>query len=150
MLKIDTLIELLKSLEVHVAKIEELRPDSLEVWKTDLENYWAILHGLQIAIQHVIDISNHIFAGQNLASPADFKETLLELGRNKVIPISFAEKISGMAGLRNIIVHRYLGVDPEKVFNLIQNDLDDFKAFSNYIYDYFRREGHLPASRPSA
>ena len=143
MIKSDAVIESLKSLSVYVAKLEELRPASLEVWKTDLENYWAVLHGLQIAVQHVIDIGNHILSGQNLAAPTDYKETLLELGRNKVIPMPFAEKISGMAGLRNVIVHRYLGVDPEKVFNAVHNDLDDFKIFSDYIYDYLKREGHL-------
>ncbi len=149
MIKIDLVLESLNSLTAHVAKLEQIRPVSLETWKTDIENYWAVLHGLQIAIQHVIDIGNHILAGQNLAAPADYKDALLELGRNRVIPTEFAEKISGMAGMRNIIAHRYLGVDPQKVFSAIHDDLDDFKVFVDHIYDYLNREGFLPDERQS-
>ena len=146
MLKIDVVLELLHALNLYVAKLEELRPDSLEMWKTDLENYWAILHGLQVAIQLVVDISNHILSAGSLAAPADYKAALLELGRNRILPTEFADKISGMAGMRNIIVHRYLGIDPQKVFMVVHDDLDDFKTFADYIYDYLRREGYLPSS----
>ncbi len=145
MLKVDILLELLRSLDAHVNTLEKLRPASMEVWKEDIENYWAVLHGLQLAIQHVIDISAHILAGQNLSSPADYREALSELGRHKIIPVTFAEKIEGMAGLRNILVHRYLGVDPQKVFKAVDSDLDDFRTFIAYIEGYLRREGHLPS-----
>ena len=115
----------------------------MERWKTDIENYWAITHGLQLAIQVLIDASNHILSGANLAAPPDYKEALLEMGRNRVLPMAFAEKISGMAGMRNIIIHRYLGVDPQKVFEAVHNDLDDFNVFAEHIYDYLRREGYV-------
>ena len=145
MLKLKIILGLLNSLEVYIAKLESIKPTSIDDWKVDFENYWAVSHGLQIAVQHVTDISAHILAAQNLAAPSDYKEALLELGRNKIVPTDFAEKISGMAGFRNIVVHQYLGVDPQKVFDIIQNDLPDFGAFAGYIYDYLRREGHLPS-----
>ena len=144
MLKVRVILNLLNSLEYYVARLETLVPDSLASWDTDFTDYWAALHGLQVAVQHIVDIGAHILVSQNLAAPADYRETLLELGRNGIIPLSFAEEISPMAGFRNVIVHQYLGVDPVKVLDVMQNHLDDFRKFSEYIVEYLQREGFLP------
>ncbi|MBM3238699.1 DUF86 domain-containing protein [Candidatus Poribacteria bacterium] len=58
------------------------------------------------------------------------------LGRHGVIPEGFAQKISGMAGFRNIIVHRYFKVDAELVYQNLREGVDDFEQFSQYITDY--------------
>ncbi len=143
MIDSEVVLSMLSALRVYVGKIEKMRPASIAAWKDDEENYWAVLHLLQLVIQLVIDLSNHILSGDNLAAPEDYKTSLLELGRNKVVPSDFADKISGMAGMRNIIIHRYVGVDPEKVFNAVHNDLDDFRKFADYIYDYLNSKGYL-------
>jgi len=143
MLKVHVILNLLSSLEHYLAHLETLTPDSLDTWSTDFTGYWAALHGLQMAVQHIVDIGAHILVAQNLATPADYRETLLELGRNGIIPLSFAERISPMAGFRNVIVHQYLGVDPAKVLDIMQNHLDDFRKFSEYIIEYLQREGFL-------
>lgn len=143
MLKIEVVIELLHSLEEYTDQLEKLRPIEATAWETNVENYWAILHGLQIAIQHVIDIGGHILAGEGLASPSDQKAVLSELGRHRILPTDFAEKIIGMAGFRNLIVHRYGGLDPDKVFAVLTSDLDDFRRFSEFVYTYLRRRGYL-------
>ena len=136
----------MRSLASYVAKLKLLQPTSADFWDEDFANYWAVLHGLQLAAQHVIDIANHILAAQSLAAPSDYKEAIVELGRNHILPMDFATQISEMAGFRNVVVHRYLTVDPLRVLNILQNHLDDFNVFSEHIYDYLRREGHLPQS----
>lgn len=143
MLKTEIVIELLHSLEAYTDQLEKLRPAGAAVWEADVENYWAVLHGLQIGIQHVIDIGSHILSGEELASPSDQKAVLIELGRHGIIPPAFSEKISGMAGFRNLLVHRYLGLDPGKVFVILDSELDDFRRFSEYVYLYLRGRGYL-------
>ena len=39
-----------------------------------------------------------------------------------------------MAGLRNILVHEYVSVDIDRLYNLL-NNLDDFKNFVDRIKD---------------
>ena len=55
----------------------------------------------------------------------------------KIIPKEFAEKIKGMPGFRNRIIHDYLPneFDAEKLFENLQN-LNDFKKFSKYILEW--------------
>ena len=48
-----------------------------------------------------------------------------------------------MASFRNIVVQRYLSIDPEKVADILHNQLGEFDEFSVYIYDYLRREGYI-------
>jgi hypothetical protein len=52
MIKASVVIGLLKSLETYVTRLESLKPASLNEWNQDFTNYWAALHGLQVAVQH--------------------------------------------------------------------------------------------------
>jgi uncharacterized protein YutE (UPF0331/DUF86 family) len=73
----------------------------------------------------------------------DYKGAVLSLGRHDVLPAEFAEKISGLAGFRNVLVHEYLTVDPLRIQEALQEGLDDLKAFIVYITDFLRQEGYL-------
>lgn len=72
----------------------------------------------------------------NLERPNDSKEILLALGRHGIIPVELAERIQGMAGFRNILVHRYFKVDPVKVYQHLQQDLGDFAVFARHVRDW--------------
>jgi len=142
-IKVEIILGLLESLGKYARQLKEMRPATLRELADDTLRYWAVLHGLQIAVQHLVDIGEHILTSQNLAVPETYKEIIIEMGRNKIIPYEFAERIKGMAGLRNVIVHRYLSVDPDLIWYILTHHLDDFNTFSVYIYDYFEREGLL-------
>ena len=43
-----------------------------------------------------------------------------------------------MAGFRNILVHQYLEIDHRLVYDALQNRLDDFRAFANYVVLFMR------------
>lgn len=63
-----------------------------------------------------------------------YKDVMLWLGKKKIVPEKFAQRLSKMAGLRNILVHEYLTVDIRRVWNVLRKNLTDFKKFSEYIY----------------
>lgn len=44
-----------------------------------------------------------------------------------------AERIQGMAGFRNLIVHRYFHVDAERVVDHLQQHLGDFAEFARHV-----------------
>jgi len=93
-----------------------------------------------------MDISNHLLAGLRRQVPDDGREAIRQLGRGTgVLPYEFAERIAPMSGLRNVIVHEYLTVDPLIVHQALLRGLDDFDEFAQHVYDYLRREGLLPS-----
>src|SRR6059036_3499823 len=53
---------------------------------------------LQLAIQALLDISNHIVADMNLNLPADSKELFGLLAKHKIVSARLAKKLAPMAG----------------------------------------------------
>lgn len=84
---------------------------------------------LQLAIQGVLDISNHVLADSDSRLPRDNKELFDLLAARKILPVRLARKLVSMAGFRNILVHEYLEIDRRRVFRILKDDLDDFERF---------------------
>lgn len=84
---------------------------------------------LQLAIQALLDISNHVVADMNLNLPADNKELFDVLAKQKVLPRRLCERLTPMAGFRNILVHEYLEIDRHRVYRVLKEDLGDFEKF---------------------
>jgi len=107
--------------------------------KADLENdidrMWAIERGLQLSIQIILDLGNHILSDEGV--PVDnYADIFDELARLNIIPEDYAAKIKGMAGFRNVLVHEYADIDLDIIVNVLNNSLDDFKEFAKYIKNY--------------
>ncbi|MBN2318274.1 MAG: DUF86 domain-containing protein [Acidobacteria bacterium] len=84
---------------------------------------------LQLAIQSVLDISNHIVADMKLSLPADNRELFELLAKHKIVPAALSKKMIAMAGFRNILVHEYLEIDRKRVYRTLKKDLGDFEKF---------------------
>ena len=100
---------------------------------------WIIQYGLQLSIQLVLDIGNHILA--DAGNPAqDYSRIFEKLAQIDVIPEDFAESIKSMAGLRNILVHEYTEVDMERLADVLNNRLGDFSKFAAYVMSYLENK----------
>jgi uncharacterized protein YutE (UPF0331/DUF86 family) len=84
---------------------------------------------LQLAIQSVLDISNHVVADLGLGLPADSKELFVLLAKRKIVSTRLAKKLTSMAGFRNLLVHEYLEIDRHRVYQVLRDDLGDFEKF---------------------
>ena len=84
---------------------------------------------LQLAVQAVLDISNHIVADMDSRLPADNRELFDMLAARKVLPVRLASRLASMAGFRNILVHEYLEIDRHRVYAALGKDLADFDRF---------------------
>lgn len=126
----------LGELETYILTLERLRSYSLKELLEDRAKAWSVEHGLQIAVQTVIDTGNNILAALGEHEIEDYVDVIDKLGEQDVIPKAFSQAIRGMAGFRNILVHEYAAVDLEKVYHVLQNQLDDFRQFAKYIDAY--------------
>ena len=93
-----------------------------------------LIHGnaeryLQLAIQGVLDISNHVVADMGLSLPTDNKEMFDLLAKRRIVSSRLAKKLVSMAGFRNILVHEYLEIDRRRVYQVLTNELQDFDRF---------------------
>lgn len=130
----------LGELERYLAELRKLQVYSADDLAGDMIKAWAVAHGLQLAIQAVLDIGNHLLAEQGFQA-TDYTDVIDKLGEAGILPSGFARKIRGMAGLRNIIVHEYTKVDVKKLHRFLRDELDDFAVFAGYVTEYLQALG---------
>jgi uncharacterized protein YutE (UPF0331/DUF86 family) len=97
----------------------------------DLRN--MVLHALLVSIQAAIDIANHLISERGLRKPANYREAFKILGEAGLISNDLAEKLSDLAGFRNVLVHIYWGLDMETVYDILQNDREPLRIFRDEI-----------------
>ena len=88
---------------------------------------------VQVAIQSVMDICNHVVADMKLEVPDEDKHAFQILALHKVIPQSLAKTLGAMAGVRNVLVHEYLEVDHGRLYSIMSRNLADFEKFIKII-----------------
>ena len=129
----------LQNMEEALANLGRYRDLSLEEFERDLSLIWIAEKGLQILIQNLLDIGAHLLASEIKNDWDDYGEIILKLGQHGIIPRDFSEKIQGMAGLRNILIHEYLRVDVSKIYDLLKKRMGDFTEFMSYVQSYLDR-----------
>ena len=82
---------------------------------------------LQVAIQAVLDICNHIVADLGLEAPLEYRQTPEILPKQKLLPVRLSKRMAAMIGLRNILVHDYLGINLQRVWEIVEEDLPMLK-----------------------
>jgi uncharacterized protein YutE (UPF0331/DUF86 family) len=88
----------------------------------------SLERALHVAAEAIFDIGHHLLAGRGLNVPGAYREVLPALARAGIIHPTIVERLDGLAGLRNILVHDYVGVDTARLWKLLDERLDDLRA----------------------
>lgn len=137
MLRYVSLSQKISQLEEICRSIQKLQREiTRKKFLTDDIIQKAIERYLQIALEAVIDISDHVINDVGLRKPVDYKDAILILGEGEILSKTFAQKFSHAAGFRNILVHDYVDIDPKKVFDHFKNDSKDIKVFIRSVVRY--------------
>ncbi|HEY4688838.1 MAG TPA: DUF86 domain-containing protein [Anaerolineae bacterium] len=138
MVDIEVVRNRLSALNEYVARLDAKRSWSLSQMLADEDAYYAIQHLLQLASQAAIDIATHILAADFSTHADNYRDVILALGSEGVLPLVFAQRFAAIAGFRNILIHAYLAVDPQKVHLFLQTGLEDFRSFARHIAKYLK------------
>jgi uncharacterized protein YutE (UPF0331/DUF86 family) len=129
----------LHALETYTTELERLASTvSRDRFTSELSTQWMIEHGLQLAIECVLDVGNHLVAGEQLGTPQSYREIIELLGQRGILPGDFVTRVRGMPGFRNILVHDYLAVDPSIVWDMLQAGPAQFREFIQYVAAHLR------------
>jgi uncharacterized protein YutE (UPF0331/DUF86 family) len=124
---------LLGSLEETVATLRRLQSVSVAELQASPERAWAVEHGLQIAIQTMLDVGNHVLAGEGANGVEEYVDVVDGLAEKGILPRAFADSMRPMVGFRNLLVHGYARVDLARVHELLRTRLDDFEVFAGHV-----------------
>ncbi len=132
-LKEEIVTARLKELDEILCELNKYRDITWETITGDLGKRWIIERGLIAAASVIFDVVDHILSG-HFGHYAETYEQSLEALRSKgVLSAELYRQIKGLGGFRNILIHRYLSIDPREVFANLKKGLDIFPIFAQEI-----------------
>ena len=112
----------------RVAEEYEGNEDELE---TNYTRQDAIVLNLLRASEAAIDLAMHATRVGKLGLPQESREAFALLDRAGWIQPDLSRRMQAMVGFRNVAVHDYQKLNLEVVKSILENHLDDFRAFSS-------------------
>jgi uncharacterized protein YutE (UPF0331/DUF86 family) len=128
-LRPDAVRARLLKLEEIISRLEELRRSGAPP-RDDFRAEWVTERGLQLGAEVLLDIGNHILSAHFGVSAQDQEDVIAQLGRCGVIDQDLRERLKGLGGFRNILVHDYLRLDPSRVGAVLSRAPRDFSDFA--------------------
>jgi uncharacterized protein YutE (UPF0331/DUF86 family) len=118
--RLERLRDYVKTLKV----IQKYDPDK---FKKDIFVHAAGERYLQLAIECLLDIGNHIISDRGFRKPDTYVEIFEILLENKVITNKLFKELEGMVAFRNVLVHDYLRIDLNKVYIILHEKLSSIE-----------------------
>lgn len=133
MVRVDVLRKRLAKLDEYIDILRSLQACSLEQFLADPLYYGSAERFLQLAIEAINDMGSHIIVDLGLGSVEWYSDVPDILLRREYIDASVAERWRKMTGFRNLLVHDYLDINREIVYDALQHNLDDFEAIKECL-----------------
>lgn len=135
----------LQYLNKYYLQLVDMRRLKLEAFSQDAIIRGAAERFLQLAIESCLNIGNRIIALYQFQKPLDSPETyadiFLRIRDLGVIDPELADRLVMMAKFRNRLVHLYWEIEAKKIFEIIQENLEDFKIFEKKIVKFLKAKG---------
>lgn len=131
----------LRHLRRVLRNLEELRRVERGEFLSSYRYFWLAERGLQLAAEALFDVGTHVLAGAFNLHPAEYEDVTRRLVRQQVISEGLGERLRGLGGFRNILVHAYLEIDEGRVYDFLQNELEAFADFAAEIDEFLARAG---------
>jgi len=138
--KKESILGRLQKLETVLENLQDKPVNNLEQYKSDLDLQWIVERGLEVASSIIFDIGNHILSGHYKVAVDEYEQILQQLTAKKVISAGLYNELSGLGGFRNILVHGYLTLNHEIVFNHYKKAQDIFPQFIAEIYAWLEKQ----------
>jgi uncharacterized protein YutE (UPF0331/DUF86 family) len=108
--------------------------------RSSFRDGWVAERGLQLAAEVVLDIGNHILSAHFGVTAKDYEDIITQLAAHGVIDDHVRARLKGLGGFRNVLVHGYLRVDPERVAAHLAGAPADFSSFAAAVRTWLARQ----------
>ncbi len=119
-------IELLRG---YLSSLEELKSNEEEFYKS-LVYRMAVERLLHLSIECLLDIPQHIAAAKGHRPPESYADTITVLEEAGLVPPEKADNYRRIARFRDVLVHAYVSIDPDRVFEVWMRELEDLREMA--------------------
>lgn len=129
----------LEKLDEYLKYLREIQKINRKSFTNDYHFYGLAERYLQLSIEAIFDVGKLFIIAENLRRPEDNQDIFSVLAEAKILSAKMAEKLSGMANFRNILVHDYEKIDRDIVFEKLHKNLGDFVEFKTAVLKFVKR-----------
>jgi uncharacterized protein YutE (UPF0331/DUF86 family) len=127
----------LEQIERYHGELLEKRALSREQFLDDITERRAVERMFENSIQASTDLAKHVAAADFGFDGDGSKAAIRILADNDVVSSTTATTLVDAVGFRNVLAHEYGTVDPDRVYEYLQNDLDVYPDFARAVAIWF-------------
>lgn len=141
MLNFNFIERKVKLIQEDLSNLEPLAQVSFDEVAHDPVKSGAMERYLERIVTRAIDINRHCIAeiGQGNEAVRTSEDTFLRMADLKILPHEFAKDIAPSAGLRNVLVHEYDGIDRERLYDSAGQALAQYARYCDFILKFLDR-----------
>jgi uncharacterized protein YutE (UPF0331/DUF86 family) len=128
-----------KHLSAYISDLRNLEkhsPVNANDLKKNTDLLWILERGVYLLIQNLFDMLAHIVSA-DFTEKWDYYSDISEiLYKNSIISDEEKKVLTQMAGFRNRLSHKYLGLEADVLADIVNNRLNDFSKFLQLIKKY--------------
>jgi uncharacterized protein YutE (UPF0331/DUF86 family) len=121
--------EIAESLE----RLEGIRAAGRDEFLASADARDIACYRLLIAIEAALALCYHVSARRLRTAPEDYADCFASMEKAGVIDAGLSQRLQLMARFRNLLVHVYWTIDYQRVFGVLERDLDDLRDFSRIV-----------------
>ena len=99
----------------------EILSQPLNAIVSNYEKTLAMERALHRAIEAILDVCRHLVSVHNLGLAESYGQYPKKLAERALMPQDLAKELMRLAGVRNILVHRYLAVKHDILYEIVMN-----------------------------
>jgi uncharacterized protein YutE (UPF0331/DUF86 family) len=131
----------LKFIGDYLRELRRFRSMSLEDYLSSFEQKIIYERIMELIAQAAIDINEHILNRDKNIESVSNKDSFIKAGQYGIVTPELARDLEKSAGLRNILVHRYLEVNYVELFSCLQIALNKYPLYIQQVTEYLNSRG---------
>lgn len=129
----ERLAKYIQELDEYLKHLAELQKHPLNEFLCDWRIYSLADRQLHLALETFLTIGEIIISELGFQKPDTYADIPRILFENKVIGKQLKEQLVDLARFRNVLVHDYLYLDHERVYQHVQKDTKIIRAFIDAV-----------------
>ncbi len=138
----------LREMETLLDYLEAVAPVTADALRADLGARLAVERALTQLVEFAVNINTHVVVAGGRLPPDDYRASFSEAAEEGLLSGDLATRLAPSAGLRNILVHRYLEVDLATVSAAVEEARHSFREYVRQVARHLQRR--QPGNRTSS
>lgn len=136
----EKLAKYIQELETYLKHLAELQKYKEEEVLSDWKIYDLVDRKLHLALETFLTLGEMVISEFGFKKPSTYSDIPGVLFENKVIGRELKDKLVDLSRFRNVLVHDYLYLDHQKVYEHLQKDPAFIKGFIEAVKKFTNKQ----------